>query len=271
MHGSLGEEGGWREASHERFNQLLHAVLQRGEKRRRRLVLGPRQFLAGSEQGTAQTAMSALHFGEAGKHGAHAEAGSLSAIDSGEERVGEAVDHLRAVMSLDQGGYAFIAIGGAGGMEQFLRHAEFGGPGKKRRESGGQDFGWHHEDEAGGHGNEPAADEDIGFAIGVVRTDELITQTEGAAKVGGPGLFGDEGIRAGFNDAAIDVCGAENAAEFKRRFIKDVLDSTGGALFFEGEGGAESGNAAADDGDAGHGKRLPAAGFWLPEEEFGIE
>ena len=38
--------------------------------------------------------MSAFHFGEAGKNGADAEAGGFSAVDAGEERVGEAVDHF---------------------------------------------------------------------------------------------------------------------------------------------------------------------------------
>ena len=144
-------------------------------------------------------------------------------------------------------------------MKEFLRHAEFGGPGKKRGESGGQDFRGDHEHEAVGHGDEAAADEDVGFAIGVVGADELIAETERAAEVGGPGLFGDEGIGAGFDDAAVDVLGAEDAAELRGGFVENVFDCAGAAGFFEGEGGGESGDAAADDCDAGHERGCPAS------------
>ena len=46
--------------------------------------------------------MSALHLGEAGEDGAHAEVGGFAAVDAGEERVGEAIDHFSAVVALDQ-------------------------------------------------------------------------------------------------------------------------------------------------------------------------
>ena len=156
-------------------------------------------------------------------------------------------------------------------MEQFARHAEFGGPGKKGGEGGGQDFCGDHEHQAVGHGDEAAIDEDVGFAGGVVRSDELIAEAEGAAKLGGPGLFRDEGIRAGFDDAILDALGAENAAEMGRGFVESVVERAGEAMGFEGESGGESGDASADDCDAGHGVRLPesgfrrpASGFWLP-------
>ena len=37
-----------------------------------------------------------------------------------------------------------------------------------------------------------------------------------------------------------------------RGFAERVFDGTGAAMLFEGESGGESGNAAADDGDANH-------------------
>src|ERR1700690_3190415 len=42
-------------------------------------------------------------------------------------------------------------------------------------------------------------------------------------------------------------------------------------MVFEGEGGGESGDAAADDGDAGHQTRLPASGLGVPEGGFAAE
>ncbi len=76
-----------------------------------------RGFFSRGEHGAAETAVSALHFGEAGKDGAHAEAGGFSAVDAGEQRVGEAVDHFGAVVALDKRGYAFVGFGCARRME----------------------------------------------------------------------------------------------------------------------------------------------------------
>ena len=58
------------------------------------LVIRARHFFSGGQHGAAEAAVSALHFGKARKNGADAEAGGFSAVDAGEERVGEAVDHF---------------------------------------------------------------------------------------------------------------------------------------------------------------------------------
>jgi len=79
----------------------------------------------------------------------------------------------------------------------------------------------------------------------------LIAEAERAAEIGGPGFFGDEGVGAGFDDASVDVFGAEDAAEARGRFVEDVVNGrAGAAALFEFEGGGEAGDAAADDGDA---------------------
>ena len=46
--------------------------------------------------------------------------------------------------------------------------------------------------------------------------------------------------------------GAEDAAEARRGFVENVVDVRArvAAVLFEGEGGGESGDASADDGDA---------------------
>ena len=125
---------------------------------------------------------------------------------------------------------------------------------KKRREAGGQDFRGDHEHQAVGHFDEAAAGQDVGLAVGVVGADELVAEAEGAAEIGGPGLFGDEGVGAGFDEASVDVFGAEDAAETRGRFVENVVDiGAGAAVLFEGEGGGEAGDASADDGDASHG------------------
>ena len=151
-----------------------------------------------------------FHLCEAREHGANAEVGGFSAVDAGEERVGEAVDHLGTIMAFDECGnglvvIVFVAEAGTRGMEEFLRHPKFRLPGEERRKSGGQDFGGDHEHQAVGHFDEAAAGEDVGFAVDVVRADELIAEAERAGEIGGPGFLGDEGIRAGFDDASVDI------------------------------------------------------------------
>src|ERR1019366_9495399 len=104
-----------------------------------------------------------------------------------------------------------------------------------------------------GHDHEAAASQDVSLAIGVVRTDELVAEAEGAAEIGGPGLLGNEGIGAGFDQASVDVFGAENAAEARGRFVENVVEiGARAAVLFQDEGGGEAGDASANDGDASH-------------------
>src|ERR1700691_542435 len=149
-------------------------------------------------------------------------------------------------------------------MKKFLRHSQFRAPGKKWRESCGQNFRRDHEHEAVGDSNQSAADEDVCLTTGVIGADELIAEAEGAAKIGGPGLFGNERVGPGFDDAALDVFGAKNSAEARRGLVENVFSGASAAMFFEGGCGGESGDATTDDRDANHGTRLPALGFRLP-------
>ena len=85
---------------------------------------------------------SALHLSEAWKNGANAEARSFSAVNAGEQRIGEAVDHLGAVVALDERSDGLVVIGGTRRMEQLLRHAQLGLPRKKRRKVRWAEFSW---------------------------------------------------------------------------------------------------------------------------------
>ena len=105
-------------------------------------------------------------------------------------------------------------------MEPFGGHAHFGAQREKRREHRRQNFGRHHEHEAVGHDEESVLDHDVGFAVGVVGADELIAQSNFAAEIGGPGLFGEEGIGAGFDQAPVffNAIGNHDAAEARGGF-----------------------------------------------------
>src|SRR5258708_5604689 len=110
--------------------------------------------------------------------------------------------------------------------------------------------------------------ENIRFAIGIIRPDELIAEAKRAAEIGGPGLLGEEGIGSGFDDAAVDGVGRDHAGEMGRRFVEPVFDCACAALFLEGEGGGESRDAPADDGDANHEWWLRAPGFRPRDDRF---
>ena len=191
-------------------------------------------FLSRGEHGAAEAAVRAFHLREARKNGAHAEAGGFSAVDAGEQRVGEAVDHLRGRSgarrrrrrtrrrSTARGGWKNSRV---------MRSLVF--QRKERRQASGQNFCRDHEHQAVGHFDEAAVGQDVGLAVGVVGADELIAEAKRAAEIGGPGLFGDEGIGAGFDDASVDVFGAEDAAEARGGFVESVARPRrrrGGAL-----------------------------------------
>jgi len=52
----------------------------------------------------------------------------------------------------------------------------------------------------------------------------LVAEAEGATEIGGPGLFGDEGVGAGFDNASVDMLGAEDAAEARGGFVEEIVD-----------------------------------------------
>jgi hypothetical protein len=141
-------------------------------------------------------------------------------------------------VALDEGRDGLVVIDGPGRMEKLLRHAQLGLPGKKRRKTRWQNFGGDHEHQAIGHGDEAALGQNVGLAVGIVGADELIAEAKRAAEIGGPRFFGDERVRARFDDASVDRLGAEYAAEARGGFVKNVVNINAGAtLLFEGEGG----------------------------------
>ena len=236
------------------IDHLLHAVFERSEQRPRRDVRRCAHFLAGGEHGAAQTAVFRFHVSEARQHGAHAQLRSFAAVNSGEQRIGEQIDHLGTVVAFDHLGNRFVAEALCGGwnhsaaMRIFVRH------GKKRREHGGHDLGGHHEHEPVGHHHQLAPGYDVGLALRVVRADELIAQPDLAAEVGSPGLLGEKRIGSGFDQAAVDAVGDEHSTQARAGLEQNVLDGRAGlALFFERVRGREAGDSAADDGDAFHG------------------
>jgi len=119
-------------------------------------------------------------------------------------------------------------------MKPFRSHADLCAQGKKRRQHSGHDLGGHHEHEPIGHLHQLAFGYDVGLALRVVRSDELVAQPDLAAEVGSPRLFGEKRIGSGFNQATVDALGGEHSTQSWAGLEQNVLHGCAGlALFFD--------------------------------------
>ena len=75
-------------------------------------------------------------------------------------------------------------------------------PKKTEGTSRWHDLGRDHEHQPVGHDDEFAAYHDVGLAIGIVRSDQLISKSDLAGQVRGPWLFGEERIGPSFDEAS---------------------------------------------------------------------
>ena len=77
-----------------------------------------------------------------------------------------------------------------------------------------------------GINDQSAVHQNVGFAIGVVGADELITQADFAAKVARPGLFREKRIGTGFDQAAVHAFGDQHSAETRTGFEHTRIRAT---------------------------------------------
>lgn len=151
-------------------------------------------------------------------------------------------------------GDGFVGSGRRGRKKEFARHAEFRRPGKQRRQRGRNKLRRDHEHQAVGQGDEAVPDDDVGSALAVIGRKKLISDAEFPAKRGGCGFLGQKRIGAAFDDATVDCFRTDDAAEAVGSLIEVVFDGLAdsgirAALLFQGPGGAEAGDASADDGN----------------------
>ena len=231
LHGRIGLQHARGKPCQQSLRQLLHTSFERGKNRAARW----RSFhvRASRQHPSPQAAILRLHLGKPRQHRANTELRGLAAVDAGEQRVRQAIDHLRTVVALDQGGNTFVALRPARRKTPFPYHAKFCGRGKKRRQQRRRQFGGNHEHQPIGHGHEPALHQDVGSAIAVIGTDELIFQADPAAEVRGPGLFREKRIRTSLHQAAIHLlpCAARRrSAGLLRKLQTPAARLRGGAL-----------------------------------------
>src|SRR6266446_2521601 len=112
-------------------------------------------------------------------------------------------------MPFDKLGNAFVLVRAGGRMKPLSRYAEFCERRKQAREDYRQDSRRHHEHQAVRYRNQPAFQQNICLALGVIRADQLVLESEFTAKIRGPRLLCKEGIRAGFDYASLDLLGRD--------------------------------------------------------------
>ncbi len=130
------------------------------------------------------------------------------------------------------------------------------------------EVGWDHHVEAVGYGDERAggiprgAEEDVGFARGVVGGCEFGFEAEVDGEFACPGFGGDPGIRAAFDGEAAFADGFDEAAKATGGFEEYGFDLCAlASLPREFVGGAEAGDASSDDGDTTHWDRVLGSRF----------
>src|SRR5438105_7020509 len=156
-------------------------------------------------------------------------------------------------MTFHQCGYRFVSLRRLGRMKPFPHHSKFCVQRKKRRNERGQKLGWNHEHQTIGHWHQLAFEENVSFTIWIIGTDELIGKPKAAAEVSSPGLLGKKGIRPSFDQGSVHPLTEQHASEALAGFVKHVFQRrASSAAFFEGKGGGQSGDPAADNCDTFH-------------------
>ena len=133
--------------------------------------------------------MTRFHLHKARQNRAHAELRSLAAVNAGEQRVGKTIHEFRAVMAFDKFGNALILARPLWLTKPLAHHAQLGNWREQTRKDNRQHSGRHHENQAVRDREQPAFNQNVCFALGVVRNNQFVTESQFAAKISRPGLF----------------------------------------------------------------------------------
>ena len=113
---------------------------------------------------------------------------------------------------------------GARRVQQLKRHAHLGANTEEPRKRSGNQLGGHQEHEAVGQRHKAIADDDIGFARGVIRGQQIPAKAQLAAEFGGGRFFRKEGVGPALEHCAVHDFRGQRAAELWPRLIQRVLD-----------------------------------------------
>ena len=146
--------------------------------------------------------------------------------------------------------------GGAARDERLGEQAEFAGQAEKRRAEQRAELSRRHQVEAVGNRNQSAVADDECAAAGFVGREQLVGNSQAAAKVDGLRQLREKVVGRALDEKAVAVDRVEHAAERGRGFEQRQLGVR--QEFVNAMRRGQAGDAAADDGDAGR----SGAGGW---------
>ena len=156
--------------------------------------------------------MRSFHFAKS-RHGRRkAELVGVGGVDATDQRLCHTVQCLGAKAPAHEGTEAFVVVLAAR-EKNLARHAQFAAPGKKRRLHEGPQTRRREQEKAFGKRLKLAAMNDVNFLVSRLGRDQAGSQAEAITETKRPGLFRDEGVRAGFDDKIADALGGDGAAE----------------------------------------------------------
>ena len=193
------------EGRHHAVDEPAHAARESEEEARRtprRLLRSLRLAPAGPHRAD-QTPVAALTFGESRKSRTQAQGLGVPGIDSGHQRLGDPLESLPAQPPEDEGRKALVVVVEPRADESLHDHSELARPGEEGRGEQGPDGRWHREDEALGQGVEALARQDVDAPGGGLGPDQVLFDAKLSAKLPGPGLLCEEGVRATFDKESV--------------------------------------------------------------------
>ena len=193
-------------ARSDRFDQPSQTRLQRLEQRSAASRPGLLQ------NGPRQAAVLRFHLDVARQHAVDAELGRVAAVYTCEQRLGEVVHRLGAVMVHEKLPDAAVAVPRRPA-EILQTHLDFRPPAQQPGRHHGHDLRRDHHHHAVGQRLQFASPENERYARVVVGADDQVIEAGVFDQIERRGLRRDEAVRAGFKRAALDLLGLDYSAE----------------------------------------------------------
>ncbi len=258
VHGDADTQRLSRQTPHQFLSQRLQAALQGGEH----AVAGAAGLAAaiasggtapGAEpHGLEQAAMALLQVPEARKRRQQRQPHRVAAINGADHRLGHGLERFASQAALHELSQRLVLIASAAWYHQVQPHPQLAQRRHQRRGHQRPDARRGHQVEPLGGGMQPAPADDEAAPVLVLGADDLPCHAQTLNQLQGPGLLGDERVRALFHEKALPIHGADDSAQAAAGLIKRHLWLTAllPAQLQQVMRCRQTGDAAADDGDA---------------------
>src|SRR5207245_7559299 len=247
----LEHHGARRQARRERGDELLHAVLKRHEEaparparpRLRRAAIRPPEP---EDDGP----LAPLELSEPWHRRRQREIVGIGGVDSGDQRLGDALQRLAAESATYEGAQALV-VAHAPRQDEIEGHAQLARPGEETRPDERSKLRRRQELEAIRQRMQTAGAPHEHLSEAIVRRHEPVLDTEPAAERQRPRLFREERVGPRLDEESTGVAGRDGAAAPVARLDERQLE-LGRSLPRELDGAMrrrEPGDSAANDGE----------------------